>query len=276
MSILDSKNVKDFAVDDECKAPRGGVLSWDDYFLSLAFLTAMRSKDPATQVGAVIVNDLNRIIGVGYNGFPTGIPDEALPWSKTSKEGPLGTKFPYVVHAEVNAILNKNAESCRGCRLYCTLHPCNECAKVIIQAGIRTVIFASNKNHMKVSGHAAAELFRLAGCTVRRHRPDALDLNISLRCPEDEPLPEPAAGFDSSPRRREIASLPVARSAPVRGLLYGACACQARGPSSPTKTTPDAWRPSMVTPWALVAASAAAAVAFWIGNAARSRTTVAA
>eukprot|EP00416_Gambierdiscus_australes_P031273 CAMPEP_0171086818 /NCGR_PEP_ID=MMETSP0766_2-20121228/19778_1 /TAXON_ID=439317 /ORGANISM="Gambierdiscus australes, Strain CAWD 149" /LENGTH=267 /DNA_ID=CAMNT_0011544487 /DNA_START=57 /DNA_END=860 /DNA_ORIENTATION=+ len=185
--------------EEGAQAKRPGVLSWDDYFMSVAFLTGMRSKDPATQVGACIVNDLNRIIGVGYNGWPSGIPEGALPWakwpsagsSKSDSEAALETKHPYVVHAEVNAVMNKNAESCRGCRIYTTLHPCNECAKVIIQAGIREVIYASDKHHHKPTSRASRELFRLAAVTTRHHAPETPSLHVYLRYPEDEPGPEP-------------------------------------------------------------------------------------
>lgn len=172
---------------------RMDYLSWDDYFMSIAFLTAMRSKDPSTQVGACIVNEQNRIIGVGYNGFPSGIADEALPWAKEAPDGELSTKHPYVCHAELNAVLNKNAETCRGCRLYTTLFPCNECAKVVIQAGIRCVIYASDKHRRRISHQASVMLFSLAGVETRQHRPEAGELRISLRYREDEPLPEPSS-----------------------------------------------------------------------------------
>merc|ERR1719210_1511300 len=178
--------------------PRGDALSWDDYFMSIAFLTAMRSKDPSTQVGACIVNRLHRIIGIGYNGFPSGIPDHKLPWAKSSLKGELYTKYPYVVHAELNAVLNKNAENCRGCWLYSTLFPCNECAKVIIQAGITKVIYASDKHHGRDSTCAARELFRLAGVETCHHSPLASALHLALRYPDDEPLPEPNSMFEGS------------------------------------------------------------------------------
>merc|ERR1719210_1531372 len=171
--------------------PRGDALSWDDYFMSIAFLTAMRSKDPSTQVGACIVNRLHRIIGIGYNGFPSGIPDHKLPWAKSSLKGDLHTKYPYVVHAELNAVLNKNAENCRGCRLYSTLFPCNECAKVIIQAGITEVIYASDKHHQKDTSRASKELFRLAGVKTYHHIPKTSALHLALLYPEDEPLLKP-------------------------------------------------------------------------------------
>ena len=116
-----------------------GVISWDDYFMSVAFLSAMRSKDPSTQVGACIVNPIhNRIVGIGYNGFPRGCDDDELPWARTGEE--LETKYPYVCHAEVNAVLNKNSADVHGCTIYVGLFPCNECAKMIIQSGIKEVV----------------------------------------------------------------------------------------------------------------------------------------
>jgi len=175
----------------DSSAARPDAISWDDYFMSVAFLTAMRSKDPSTQVGAVIVNNLKRIIGVGYNGFPTGCSDDVLPWAKTSPKGELETKYPYVVHAELNAVMNKNSESCIGCRLYSTLFPCNECAKVIIQAGIREVIYASDKQKSKDSARASRKLFKLAGVEMRHFVSKDSSLNLVLRYPEDEPGPHP-------------------------------------------------------------------------------------
>ncbi|XP_073139014.1 uncharacterized protein [Henckelia pumila] len=115
-------------------AKRKGYLSWDDYFMAIAFLSAERSKDPNRQVGACLVSEKGIILGIGYNGFPRGCSDEKLPWAKKSKNGdPLETKYPYVCHAEVNAILNTNHASAEGQRLYVTMFPCNECAKIIIQ-----------------------------------------------------------------------------------------------------------------------------------------------
>mmetsp|Transcript_36830 Transcript_36830/g.115907 ORF Transcript_36830/g.115907 Transcript_36830/m.115907 type:complete len:278 (-) Transcript_36830:23-856(-) len=194
---------------NEVGAERSGVLCWDDYFMSIAFLTAMRSKDPLTQVGACIVNDLNRIIGVGYNGFPSGVPGDALPWARESPDDDeLATKYPYVVHAELNAIMNKNAESCRGCRLYSTLFPCNECAKVIIQAGIRKVIYTSDKHHDRPSSRASRRLFELSGVETARHIPQAANLQIGMRYPEDEPTLEPLVcgpADGSPPAQRRMA-----------------------------------------------------------------------
>lgn len=121
----------------ETSTKRTSFLSWDDYFLSMAFLTAKRSKDPNTQVGACIVDSNKRIVGLGYNGFPTGCSDDLLPWSRQG-DSMLHTKYAFVCHAEVNAIMNKGSANVQGATLYVALFPCNECAKIIIQAGIRT------------------------------------------------------------------------------------------------------------------------------------------
>ena len=127
-------------------SPRQGHLSWDEYFMALAFLSAQRSKDPNKQVGACIVNRDQIILGIGYNGFPRGCEDDDLPWSKESEAGnPLETKFPYVCHAEMNAILNSNSQNLRGSKIYVTMFPCNECAKLIIQSGISEVIYYEAK-----------------------------------------------------------------------------------------------------------------------------------
>ena len=114
-------------------------ISWDQYFMGVALLSAKRSKDPSTQVGACVVNQDKRIIGIGYNGFPTGCSDDVFPWGKTD-ENSLNTKYPYVVHAEPNAILNCTS-NIKGATLYVTLFPCNECAKLIIQSGIKHIVY---------------------------------------------------------------------------------------------------------------------------------------
>jgi dCMP deaminase len=132
-------------IDDEHISARKDFLPWDDYFMAIAQLSAKRSKDPNTQVGACIVDEYNRIVAVGYNGLPNGFDDSQISWARTSST-PLNTKYPYIVHAEANAILNKNAidlRSCR-CRIYTVLFPCNECAKLIVQSGIREVIYMNN------------------------------------------------------------------------------------------------------------------------------------
>ena len=122
---------------------RQGYLSWDEYFMAVALLSAERSKDPSTQVGACVANDQNKIVGVGYNGFPIGCSDDVLPWDR--KGDYLHTKYPYVCHAELNAVLNAISTDLRNCRIYVGLFPCNECTKVIIQAGINEIIYLSDK-----------------------------------------------------------------------------------------------------------------------------------
>ncbi|WOO88149.1 dCMP deaminase family protein [Mollicutes bacterium LVI A0039] len=121
---------------------RDDYLDWDQYFMGIARLSALRSKDPSTQVGACIVNDQKKIIGIGYNGLPTGIDDNLFPWG--NKGDFLDTKYPYVCHAELNAILNSTMDI-KGASLYVTLFPCNECTKAIIQSGIKTLYYISDK-----------------------------------------------------------------------------------------------------------------------------------
>lgn len=116
-------------------------LSWNEYFMSIALLSAKRSKDKNTQVGACIVNQKNRIVGVGYNGMPNGL-DQEFPWGRDGEW--VDTKYPYVVHAELNAILN-STESLEGCSIYVSLFPCCECAKAVVQSGIKKVYYLSDK-----------------------------------------------------------------------------------------------------------------------------------
>ena len=123
-------------------AKRKDYISWDKYFMGIAVLSSMRSKDPSTQVGACIVNQKKKIVGIGYNGMPYGCSDEDFPWDRTGNN--LDTKYPYVVHAEPNAILNSNS-NLEGCTIYVTLFPCNECAKLIIQSGIKEVVYMDDK-----------------------------------------------------------------------------------------------------------------------------------
>ena len=120
---------------------RSGYISWDEYFMGVALLAAKRSKDPNTQVGACIVSPENIILSTGYNGFPIGCSDDEYPWDREGED----TKYPYVVHAELNAILNANGKSLQGAKIYVALFPCNECAKAIIQSGIKEVIYLSDK-----------------------------------------------------------------------------------------------------------------------------------
>ena len=122
---------------------RTDYINWDEYFMGIAMLAAKRSKDPNTQVGACIVSEDNIIISTGYNGMPKGCSDDVFPWDRDGQQDM--TKYPYVVHAELNAILNANGRDLRGSRLYVALFPCNECAKAIIQSGVKEVLYLSDK-----------------------------------------------------------------------------------------------------------------------------------
>ena len=139
---------------------RTDVLSWDEYFMSMAHLSAKRSKDPSTQVGACIVNSQKRVVGLGYNGFPKGCDDNEFPWSRDGEF--LDTKYPYVVHAELNAILN-SIQDLNGCTIYVSLFPCNECAKAIIQCGIKEVVYISDKYKDTDNVKASKKMFEYAG-----------------------------------------------------------------------------------------------------------------
>ena len=140
---------------------RNDYISWDEYFMCIAMLAAKRSKDPNTQVGACIVSPDNIIISTGYNGMPKGCSDDEFPWDRTGEE--IDTKYPFVVHAELNAILNANGRDLRGSRLYVALFPCNECAKAIIQCGIKEVIYMSDKYSGTLSNMASKKMLQVAG-----------------------------------------------------------------------------------------------------------------
>ncbi|CAE6933681.1 DCTD [Symbiodinium sp. KB8] len=148
--------------------------------MSLAFLSAQRSKDPSTQVGACIVDEDNRIVSVGYNGFPRGCSDEELPWARVA-DSPLDTKYMYVCHAEVNAVMNKNTASLKGARMYVALFPCNECAKIIIQSGIAEVVYLSDKYHSEDAYVASRRLFDMAGVSYRQLVPSTSRVVLDLR-----------------------------------------------------------------------------------------------
>ena len=157
-------------------AKRKGYLSWDDYFMGVALLSAQRSKDPNTQVGACIVDPRNKIVGVGYNGFPTGISDDIFPWDR---EGDfLDTKYPYICHAELNAVINKISSDLYNCRIYVALYPCNECAKVIIQSGIKEVIYLSDKYADTDPVKASKLLFDHAGVKYRKLIPKEKSITL--------------------------------------------------------------------------------------------------
>ena len=140
---------------------RDGYISWDEYFMGIALLSANRSKDPSTQVGACIVSKNNKIMSVGYNGMPAGCDDDEFPWEREGDE--IDTKYPYVCHAELNAILNNNGGSLAGCKIYVALFPCNECAKAIIQSGIREVLYLSDKYGETPRVLASKRMFNAAG-----------------------------------------------------------------------------------------------------------------
>ncbi len=156
-------------------------ISWDVYFMSIAKLSAMRSKDPNTQVGACIVGDDNRILSIGYNGAPNGFEDSKFPWGREGEY--LETKYPYVVHAERNAILNYRGsrKDMEGARIYVDLFPCNECAKEIIQSGIKEVVYLSDKYADTDGIKASKRLFDECGITYRQLDEESqISLKINL------------------------------------------------------------------------------------------------
>ncbi|MBR2067816.1 MAG: dCMP deaminase family protein [Solobacterium sp.] len=139
---------------------REDVLNWDEYFMGLAHLSALRSKDPSTQVGAAIVDENHRVVSVGYNGFPKGCDDEIFPWDREGDV--LNTKYAFVVHAELNAILSSKWPV-NGCTIYVSLFPCNECAKAIIQSGINRVVYESDKYDGVDTNIASKRMLKAAG-----------------------------------------------------------------------------------------------------------------
>jgi len=157
---------------------RENYINWDEYFMGVALLSAKRSKDPSTQVGACIVNDRKRIVGIGYNGFPYGVEDDQFPWAKSSDW--VNSKYPYVVHAEPNAILNATVPLDNS-TLYVTLFPCNECAKLIIQSGIREVIYLLDKYHDRDMFIASRRMFDAAGVTYRQ----SIQMEVVLQSEKD-------------------------------------------------------------------------------------------
>lgn len=157
---------------------RKDYISWDEYFMGVAFLSGMRSKDPHTQVGACIVSDQNKILSMGYNGFPIGCSDDVFPWRREGD--PLDNKYFYTTHSELNAILNYRGGSLEGAKMYVSLFPCNECAKAIIQAGIREVIYDSDKYKDTPSVIASKRMFDAAGVTYRQYQHSGREVTLSL------------------------------------------------------------------------------------------------
>ena len=143
------------------------ILSWDDFFGSVASLSAMRSRDPVKKTGACIVNDDNRLVGIGYNGMPKGIDDGLLPWQDTAVD-PIDEKHLYVCHATMNAVLNKNQQSLRDCRIYCTNIPCNECAKILCQVGIKKIYFLNDCPEDCISTLGTRKLCEAAGISIKQ------------------------------------------------------------------------------------------------------------
>lgn len=147
-------------------AKRTDYISWDEYFMGVALLSAKRSKDPGTQVGACIVNQKNKIVGAGYNGMPIGCNDDDFSWNRNGEF--LETKYPYVCHAELNAILNNVGIDLTGCKIYTALFPCNECTKSIIQSGIKEVVYLSNKYAVEDVFKASKIMLDKAGVLYRK------------------------------------------------------------------------------------------------------------
>ena len=160
---------------------RQDYISWDEYFMGVAMLAARRSKDPNTQVGACIVSPDNIIVSTGYNGMPKGCSDDEFPWEREGED----TKYPYVVHAELNAVLNANGRNLRGCSLYVALFPCNECTKAIIQSGIKEVFYLSDKYADTMGNIASKRMLMAAGVKFTQLRSKTKSITLSLM-PEEE------------------------------------------------------------------------------------------
>ncbi len=158
---------------------RNDYISWDEYFMGVALLSARRSKDPSTQVGACIVNLKNKIVGAGYNGLPAGCNDNDFPWAKQGDF--LETKYPYICHAELNAILNNIGMDLHGCKIYTALFPCNECAKAIIQSGINEVVYLSDKYASTDSAIASRMMLEKAGVYCRKVLANITGMQLSFK-----------------------------------------------------------------------------------------------
>ena len=155
---------------------RKDYISWDEYFMVIAMLSAMRSKDPNSQVGACIVRD-NKILSLGYNGMPIGCDDDIMPWGREGNE--LETKYMYVCHSELNAILNAGKDL-HGSTMYVTLFPCNECAKAIIQSGIKRIVYLDDKYRNANNNVAARHMFKITGVETKKYEPSARNISLNL------------------------------------------------------------------------------------------------
>ena len=158
---------------------REDYISWDEYFMGVAYLASMRSKDPDTQVGACIVSKENKILSMGYNGFPNGCSDDTYPWARES-DYELDSKYMYSTHSELNAILNYRGGSLEGTKMYVTLFPCNECAKAIIQAGISEVVYDCDKYKDTVSVIASKRMLKSAGVKFTPYNRTGRNVVINL------------------------------------------------------------------------------------------------
>ena len=157
---------------------RKDYINSDEYFMGIAMLSAERSKDPSTQVGACIVSNENKILSVGYNGMPRNCDDDIYPWEREGES--LDTKYMFVCHAELNAILNYSGSNLRGSKVYVTLFPCNECAKALIQSGVSEVIYYSDKYSDSFSTLAAKRMFESAGIKMTAYKESGKEINIKL------------------------------------------------------------------------------------------------
>ena len=161
---------------------RTDYISWDEYFMGIAMLAARRSKDPSTQVGACVVSKDNIIISTGYNGMPKGCSDDIFPWDREGDD----TKYPYVVHAELNAILNANGRDLRGSRIFVALFPCNECAKAIIQSGVKEVLYLSDKYNGTLGNLASKRMMDAAGVKYTKLKMEHESITLDFVAEEDK------------------------------------------------------------------------------------------
>ncbi len=157
---------------------REDYISWDEYFMGIAMLSAMRSKDPNTCVGACIVSEENKILSVGYNGMPRGCSDDEYPWERIG--GNLDTKYFYVCHAELNALLNYDGPGLKGARVYTTLFPCNECAKALIQRGVSEIVYYSDMYSDSETTIASKRMFSSASVSIRAYEPSGRNVSFKL------------------------------------------------------------------------------------------------
>ena len=153
-------------------------ISWDEYFMGVAILSGRRSKDPGTQVGACIVSSDNKILSMGYNGFPTGCSDDEFPWEREGE--PLESKYYFAAHSELNAILNYRGGSLEGAKIYVSLFPCNECAKAIIQAGIKTIVYDSNKYANTPAVIASRRMLDAAGVQYYQYKRTGREIKLNV------------------------------------------------------------------------------------------------